>query len=165
MAVLPDTLTAPLNRLARAAVGADWQIYSMLVQHWQEIIAADWAGSATPIKLVFPRSGHRANGVLTISVPRGLSMAAQYQQPHILRQLQRFIGQTVIARVIFVHDVTIAPAKPVRPPLSAATADKMAAAVTAVPDEALRAGLLAFGLSLAQAKPTQSLTPAPADRH
>jgi hypothetical protein len=150
MAALPCNLTAAMNRLAQQAVGRDWQIYSMVVRHWPEIIGTNYAAQTKPVKLVFPYHGQRHHGVLTVCLPRGLAMAMQYALPQIMTRLHRFIGADIIARIQFSHAALTPPAKPLPPVLSVAQHAALQQAVSGLPDSELRESLLAFGVSLEQ---------------
>lgn len=147
---LPQNFHATINRLAQTAVGRDWQLYSIMLQHWRDIIGAEWAAQATPTKLTFPVAGRRSDGVLTISLPRGLAMAAQYQQKHIIERLNRFLGAAVISRVLFTHNTTIKTAAPALQPVPDEVQQQLSAAVAEINDPELRQSLLDFGMILAQ---------------
>ena len=147
---LPQNLHATINRLAQTAVGRDWQLYSIMLQHWRDIIGTEWAVQATPSKLTFPVAGRRSDGVLTISLPRGLAMAAQYQQQHILERLNRFLGAAVISRVLFSHATTIKTSKPALQQVPDEVQQQLTAAVAEINDPELRQSLIDFGMILAQ---------------
>lgn len=162
MSRVPQNLAAPLRQLAKQAVGADWQLYSIVLEHWQDIIGQEWAAQTAPVKIAFPRQSARAQGTLTIAMPRGLTMAMQYRQPQILARLNAFLGAETIVRLHFTH-VTTAPPRPPVPDrvLSASEAAQIGQAVASVSDAALRASLEAFGQALytAQRMPGEAAKP------
>jgi len=152
MARLPQNLTSSLNQIAKAAVGRDWQMYSILLQNWREIVGADWAERATPVKLVFPAMSQRSGGTLTVSLPRGLTMAAQYQQPQMLARINGFFGHDSIARIVFIHATKSKPLPTPPPsPLSAAQQQAIVQAAAQIDDPLLRESLESFGASLISA--------------
>ncbi len=149
MSRIPQNLATPLRQLAKQAVGSDWQLYSIVLEHWQDIIGQEWAEQTAPIKIAFPRQQARSQGTLTIAMPRGLTMAMQYRQPQILARLNAFLGAETIIRLHFAH----AMAKPPRRKapnrnLSASEVTQISQTVAAVPDIGLRESLEAFGRAL-----------------
>ncbi len=159
---MPQNLAAPLRQLAKQAVGADWQLYSIVLEHWQDIIGAEWAAQTAPVKIAFPRQQARSQGTLTIAMPRGLTMAMQYRQPQILARLNGFLGAETIVRLHFSHATAASrrPAAPART-LSAHETAHISQAVISVNDVELRASLAAFGQALyaAQRVPDQADKP------
>lgn len=149
MAQLPQTLIQPLHRIAQQAVGKDWQLYSILLQNWREIVGDDWADSLQPVKLAFPLQNQRSNGALTVALPRGLAMEAQYRQGQILARINGFFGSETVTRLIFVHATK---AKKSAPVTAAATPESLVAITektAQVADDELRESLQAFGAVLA----------------
>lgn len=149
MIYVPQNLSAPLRKLAKQAVGADWQLYSIVLEHWQDIIGQEWAEQTAPVKITFPRQRARSQGALTIAMPRGLTMAMQYRQSQILVRLNAFLGAETIVRLHFTHATALSP----RPTaslrtLSARETAHISHAVAGVSDSALRESLEAFGQSL-----------------
>lgn len=149
MSRVPQNLAAPLQKLAKQAVGADWQLYSIVLEHWQDIIGQEWAAQTAPVRIAFPRQQARAQGTLTIAMPRGLTMAMQYRQTQILARLNAFLGAETIVRLHFAHATAVPP----RPAVSARTLSvretaHIGQAVSCVADAELRASLEAFGQSL-----------------
>lgn len=149
MSRIPQNLAAPLRQLAKQAVGADWQLYSIVLEHWQDIIGQEWAAQTAPAKIAFPRQHARSQGTLTIAMPRGLTMAMQYRQPQILVRLNTFLGAETIVRLHFIH-ARAAPPRPTAPArtLSAGETAHISQVVAGVSDNELRASLEAFGQAL-----------------
>lgn len=153
MAKFPQNLSSSIHSLAKQAIGKDWQLYSILLQNWREIVGADWADRATPVKLVFPATSQRMGGTLTISLPRGLTMAAQYQQPQMLAKINGFFGQQTLAKIVFIHATKSQPPSPLPAVvLPVETQQKIAQATAVISDEALRQSLQDFGAALTLAK-------------
>lgn len=140
--------------LAKQAVGKDWQLYSMLLQNWREIVGPEWADRVAPVKIAFPPQ-QRTGGTLTISLPRGLAMEAQYRQQQMLARINGFFGQTTIARIAFVHDTGAARAKRAVVDDASPVPEAVKAAVTVIGDDALRQTLESFGATLAAQRPPE----------
>ncbi len=149
MAQLPQNLIQPLHRIAQQAVGKDWQLYSILLQNWREIVGADWADTLQPVKLAFPLQNQRSNGALTVALPRGLAMEAQYRQAQILSRINGFFGHETVTRLVFVHATARKKALPVECAPTSAERDAVATAAAQVADDDLRHSLQAFGELLA----------------
>ena len=148
MAKLPQHLASSIHGLAKQAIGKDWQLYSILLQNWREIVGAEWAGQTRPVRLAFPHQSGRRSGTLTISLPRGLAMAAQYQQPHILARINGFFGRDTVTRLAFIHAALPPPAPP-PPPLAEAAKAAIAATTAPVAHDELRQSLASLGQALA----------------
>src|ERR1700722_6844237 len=51
---MPSALSKAVERIARRAVGKDWNLYAALLEHLQEIVGAEYARVAAPVKITFP---------------------------------------------------------------------------------------------------------------
>lgn len=154
MAQLPQNLIQPLHRIAQQAVGKDWQLYSILLQNWREIVGDDWAESLQPVKLAFPLQNQRSNGALTVALPRGLAMEAQYRQVQILSRINGFFGHETVTRLVFVHATKAKKAAPTEATVTPEAQAAIAETTAQVADDGLRQSLQAFGEVLAtQSRP------------
>lgn len=151
MAYLPASLVAPIRHIAKQALGKDWQLYGILLDHWPTIVGDAWAELIHPVKLSFPvmaRSGQRqalCDGVLTLRLPRGLALEVQYRQQQIIERVNNFFGAKSIARLILTHTFE-SPRKKVTPiPLTPADRDAIRAATAGVPIAELRDALESLG--------------------
>lgn len=149
MVQLPQNLIQPLHRIAQQAVGKDWQLYSILLQNWREIVGADWAESLQPVKLAFPLQNQRSNGALTVALPRGLAMEAQYRQAQILARINGFFGHETVTRLVFIHAMKLKKATPAEATVTPEAQAAIAETTAQVADDELRQSLQAFGEVLA----------------
>ncbi|MGB4100851.1 MAG: DciA family protein [Alphaproteobacteria bacterium] len=152
MAQLPTSLVAPIRHIAKQALGKEWQLYGLLLDHWETIVGDAWATQIHPMKLTFPglnRPGQGQvlhNGVLTLRLPRGLAMEVQYQQPQIIARINDFIGPQAISRLNFIHSNLSHGSQTARTPnLPLQTREEIRAAVAPIDDPALRDALESLG--------------------
>lgn len=90
-------------------MGKDWQLYAGLLEHWEEIVGADYARCTTPVKVTFPHalpgslnaSGKRGDGTLHIRLPQGLVMEFTYQTERIKQRITAYFGYQAISRIVF----------------------------------------------------------------
>ncbi len=151
MVYIPRPLATPIHAIAKQALGKDWQLYGILLTHWRDIVGESWADMATPVKLNFPtipqnqgQNGKQRlqNGVLTIRLPRGLALEAQYQHSRIIDRINNFFGSATISRLIFTHATDPAPLAASPPaPLSAEARKKIAAKLAPVSAPEIRDAL------------------------
>jgi hypothetical protein len=146
----PQNLLSDVNRLMQTAIGRDWQLYSMLLAHWQEIVGAEWAAHARPVKLIFLNRAQRSEGVLTILLPRGLTMEMQFRQPQILARMNRFFGQPLITRLQLLHDSEQTAVPLPLPPLPDEQRAAVVAQTDSIADPELREALAALGCVIKQ---------------
>ncbi len=108
--VTPRPLSAALDKIARAAVGKDWSLYAALLEHWTEIVGEDYAKSAAPVKIGFPKGKSpdekwagrgRTGGVLTIRLPQGLVMEFSFLSETIRGRINGFFGYPAIEKLLF----------------------------------------------------------------
>lgn len=107
--LLPQKLAKPVESVARQAMGKHWHLYAGLLEHWEEIVGADYARCTTPAKISFPpkASGDklaqdkRTDGTLHIRLPQGLVLEFTYQTERIRQRLTSYFGYNAIARIVF----------------------------------------------------------------
>jgi hypothetical protein len=107
---LPRPLASSIDSVARTAVGKEWALYATLIEHWREIVGADYAQKTKPVKISFP-TGKKAGdswagrkqtgGTLLIRLPHGLRMEFSFLTPHILERINGFFGYPAIATLQF----------------------------------------------------------------
>lgn len=155
MAAFPKSIAASIHGIARRSLGKDWQLYGILLEHWPTIVGDAWADLMIPVKLAFPSTGrdnvrqNRRDGVMTIRLPRGLALEAQYQQPQIIARINHYLGSDVLCRLIFVHTTDNRAKSPDFPAVPDQGArDAAEAAAGSVDDLELRAALSDFGAIL-----------------
>ncbi|MDX9689066.1 MAG: DUF721 domain-containing protein [Proteobacteria bacterium] len=107
---LPRPLASSIDSVARTAVGKEWALYATLIEHWSEIVGADYAQKTKPVKISFPK-GKKAGenwarhkqtgGTLLIRLPHGLRMEFSFLIPQMLQRINAFFGYPAIATLQF----------------------------------------------------------------
>ncbi len=104
----PSTLAAVIDNVARKTIGKDWNLYSMLLRHWGEIVGEEYARVTTPVKVSFPKGkaanekwtqGHRTDGVLHIRLPQGMTMEFAFHSEQIRQRIASFCGFEAIEKI------------------------------------------------------------------
>ena len=164
--LIPRTLATTVDRIARQAVGKDWNLYAALLDHWSEIVGPDYALLTTPSKITFPKGkpaddeatqGRRAGGVLHVRLPRGLVMEFSFRTDQIRQRIATFFGYDAIARIAFepTHEPTnIAPPAAPPPPLDPKKLSALRKDTAIVENDALREALENLGRAVLQKKST-----------
>ncbi|MGE0109552.1 MAG: DUF721 domain-containing protein [Bdellovibrionales bacterium] len=108
---LPQNIAAPIDQVARKAIGKDWALYASLIDHWREIVGEEYAQKTSPAKVVFPKGkkkdqqwankGNIGGGSLTIRLPHGLAMEFQFISAQIKSRINGFFGYEAITRILF----------------------------------------------------------------
>lgn len=148
---MPRQLSHSIEQIARQAVGKDWQLYTALLDHWQEIVGAEYANITSPIKIQFPHQpneAQRRNGVLTIRLPKGLAMEFTYKTEQIRQRVNDYFGYAAVGKINFdpvfgLPPKTITKAKP-----SGEVVGAVQRATDSVEDESLRNALQALGIAI-----------------
>jgi hypothetical protein len=125
-----------------------------LVTHWPEIVGAEIAAHAEPLKLQWPRGGaddapEPATLVLRVEGPAAIEI--QHLAPVILERVNRFLGWRAVGRVAL-RQAPLArrAARPARPAPDAAAAARIAAGLGGIDDADLRAALARLGAAVKQ---------------
>jgi hypothetical protein len=146
---MPNALSKSIERIARHAVGKDWNLYAAMLEHWQEIVGAEYARVTTLVKITFPHQpseARRGDGTLCIRLPKGLAMEFEFKTAHIRQRINAYFGYNAIGRIVFepVYTIPEPPAKTPAAPDPAAIAQIHETALN-IDDEALREALGSFG--------------------
>ena len=145
---MPRHLTQSVDKIARQALGKDWGLYAALLEHWAEIVGADYARVTTPAKIAFPHQpneARRKNGTLTIRLPKGLAMEFTYKTEQIRQRINSYFGYDAVGKIAFAPE-SILPTKRAKPRAAdAATVDRIKNDVKTVENSELRDVLQAFG--------------------
>lgn len=155
---LPPTLAASIDRVARKAIGKDWNLYASLIGHWREIVGEEYAQNTSPAKIVFPK-GKKANqkwasqqasgGSLTIRLPQGLTMEFNFISEQIKSRINDFFGYPAIDRIILEpHYDAPKKVKPPKPPLSDSDKKALEKNIRTVENSELRDALQNLGESV-----------------
>jgi len=147
-----QTLSAPVDKLALAALGKGWADHGRLLAHWSAIAGEEFARHTTPVKLTFPHGGGqdgRTGGTLLIAVPQALALELQHESATLLARINGFFGYRAVARLAFTPKAVAGIAdRPVLRPLSAGEQDAIALSVASIADSPVREALTSFGASL-----------------
>lgn len=146
---MPSALSKAVERIARRAVGKDWNLYAALLEHWQEIVGAEYARVAAPVKITFPHqpnAARRENGTLCLRLPKGLAMEMSFKSEQIRQRINGYFGYEAIGRIALdpVYETpTAVEAPPIQTDAEAVALIHQAA--RGIEDEALRHALEGFG--------------------
>ncbi len=156
---LPRALSTSLDKIARSAIGKDWNLYAALLEHWREIVGQDYAQSASPVKIAFPRgkrpdekwADKRADGTLYIRLPQGLAMEFGFHAETIRARINGFFGYEAIGRIVletYYPEGRPAPREE-PPPLSAEAKARLEQETEGIENDELREVLQELGESVA----------------
>ncbi|HBM91276.1 MAG TPA: hypothetical protein DD400_05330 [Rhodospirillaceae bacterium] len=153
----PRTLAPVIDKVARAALGKDWNLYASLLEHWREIVGKDYAKSTTPVKIIFPKgkkegekwAHHKTNGSLTIRLPQGLAMEFDFISEQIKKRINDFFGYEAIHKIILETYYADKKSEDLPPPtLSPAQKEGLEKEVKNIENSALREVLQQLGQSI-----------------
>lgn len=151
MAFIPRSIAASVQNIAKQSLGKDWQIYGILLEYWPEIVGPEWADAIVPVKISFPhfktaKGGNLREGTLTLRLPRGMAMEAQYRQQQILDRINIYLGLGAITKIVFAHAHASKTQRQFAPaPVSEEKKHAVQARVVAIEDEELRNALQTLG--------------------
>lgn len=145
---VPRSLADAVDKVARQSAGRDWGLYANLLDHWAEIVGAEYAKVTTPVKIYFPyqpQEAQRKNGVLTVRLPKGLAMEFTFKADLIRQRVNAYFGYEAFARIAL--DAAALPPPPVRTAkkIDAAALDAMKEKASAIENNELREALEKFG--------------------
>jgi hypothetical protein len=126
-----------------------------LVTHWPEIVGDEVAAHAEPIKLQWQRTREGDEpqpATLLLRVEGPAALEVQHLAPVILERVNRFLGWRAVGRIGIRQAPLNRPVRPKPPPApSPEQTARVAATLTAVEDEGLRAALARLGAAVKQA--------------
>jgi hypothetical protein len=122
-----------------------------LVTRWPEIVGAEIAVHAEPLKLQWQRTmdgepSEPATLVLRVEGPAAIEI--QHQSSVILERINRFFGWQAVGRLALRQAPLRRTGKPARPKADAAAAERVAATLTEVDDGDLRMALGRLGAAV-----------------
>ena len=119
---------------------------------WKDIVGAEIAAHAEPIKLQWPREvdGEPAEpATLVLRVEGPAAIEIQHQSAVILERINRFFGWQAVGRIALRQaPLSRAKAKAAPPKIDAAEAARVEATLTDVADDGLRAALGRLGAAV-----------------
>jgi hypothetical protein len=123
-----------------------------LVTRWKDIVGADIAAHAEPVKLQWPRE---VNGeptepaTLVLRVEGPVSIEIQHQSAVILERINRFFGWQAVGRIALRQAPLSRPkGRPATPKIDPAEAARVEATLTGIADDGLRAALGRLGAAV-----------------
>lgn len=158
--LLPRSISAAIDKIAKNTVGKDWGLYSTLMTHWAEIVGDEFASLTTPVRVSFPKGkpgeekwtqGRRSDGVLHIKLPQGLVMDFTYRSEQIRSRISSFFGYEAIERIVFepfYSEVSPEKEKNTSPKDAKAIEEAMADLPDKIEDEDLRQALQKLGKAI-----------------
>jgi hypothetical protein len=154
----PVNKPRPVRSLAQLATGFLAETFAKqgfasteLVTRWADIVGANIAASAEPIKLQWRRAAdgepvEPATLVLRVEGPGAIEV--QHQSNLILERVNRFFGWQAVGRIALRQAPLGARPKPKPPTADTAEAERVAAGLTAVADDGLRMALGRLGAAV-----------------
>jgi hypothetical protein len=150
---MPRPIASLVDHIARLTIGKEWTTYAGLLEHWPEIVGEEYARLTTPVKIAFPHQPtepRRRNGILTIRLPKGLTMEFTFKTPQIKQRVNLYFGYAAIGKIAF-DPVSHGVQKPASiPPMSGASAPEIQKVVEIIDNRDLRQALQGFGEAIAQ---------------
>jgi hypothetical protein len=123
-----------------------------LVTRWTEIAGSEIAMHSQPLKIQWPRPVEgqaQEPATLVLRVDGPMALEIQHSSDAILQRVNRFLGWNAIGRLALRQAPLSRPkSRKIAPPPDAASVAKVAATLTAVEDEDLRAALARLGASI-----------------
>jgi hypothetical protein len=123
-----------------------------LVTRWRDIAGDEIATHAEPLKLQWPRpvEGEPPDpATLVLRVEGPAAIEIQHQSAVLLERINRFFGWQAVGRIVFRQaPLARAPGRRQPPKADAEAAERIAATLTSVTDEGLRAALGRLGAAV-----------------
>jgi hypothetical protein len=148
---MPRQLSHTVEQIAKQSLGKDWGLYAALLDHWQEIVGADYARVTTPVKIAFPHQpneARRRNGTLTVRLPKGLAMEFTYKTEQIRQRINGYFGYDAIGKIAFDPVFGVAPKSKARPVADPEAISEIENKVKSIENNELRNALQSFGESV-----------------
>jgi hypothetical protein len=144
-------LAEPASELLADAFKKQGFASTELVTRWRDIVGPEIAAHAEPIKLQWRRvmegePPEPATLVLRVEGPAALEI--QHQSNIVIERINRFFGWHAVGRIALRQAPLSRRAAPARPKADAAAAEREAAALTGVDDDALRLALGRLGAAV-----------------
>jgi hypothetical protein len=147
---LADIAAAPINAALQQAGFAATEV----VTRWDEIVGADLARRSAPVRIAWPRrpqgkdAGEPEPGTLHIRVETPFALDLQHLAPTIVERVNAFFGWRCVAGIRLSQAPLSPRRKPQAAPVAPADEPRLAAAIGAVEDDALRLSLARLGRAI-----------------
>jgi hypothetical protein len=122
-----------------------------MVTRWPEIVGSDIAAHSEPEKIAWPRpygDDEPAPGTLVLRVEGPTAIEIQHLKQVILERVNRFFGWQAVADLRLRQAPLSRREKPRRPVHDAEAAERIAASLTGIGDDKLRAALARLGAAV-----------------
>lgn len=151
----PRPYARPLGELAGRLLAGSFAKQGFasaeLVTRWPEIVGADIAAHAQPLKMQWPRAAEteqREPGTLVLRVEGPAAIEIQHLAPVILERVNRYFGWQAVARLAIRQAPLARRAPKKRAVLDSAETAKVAATLPQVEDEGLKDALARLGAAV-----------------
>jgi len=149
----PRPLADLLNRCLGEAFAKQGFASADVVTHWPDIVGAEIAAHAEPIKLQWPRGAEDAPlpATLVLRVEGPAAVEIQHLSAVILERVNRFFGWRAVERIAIRQAPLVGRAKPkAHPGPPAEAVEKIAANLGDIADDGLRGALARLGAAIKQ---------------
>ena len=122
-----------------------------IVTHWPEIVGADIADHAEPMRMIWPRRVHEDDpepATLVLRVEGPVALEIQHLSGVIIEKVNRFFGWRAVGRIQIRQAPLARRAKKVPPAPDPAVVAELAAGMTDIADEGLRNALARLGAAV-----------------
>ena len=122
-----------------------------LVTHWAEIVGADIADHAEPMRMIWPRRVHEDDpdpATLVLRVEGPVALEIQHLSGVIIERVNRFFGWRAVGRIQIRQAPLTRREKRQAPPPDPEVVARLAAGMSDIGDEALRDALARLGASV-----------------
>lgn len=153
MSKSPRSFAKPLSQLVGKTIADAFARQGFastgLVTHWDEIVGAEIAAHAEPLRMNWPRRVHEDDpdpATLVLRVEGPVALEIQHLSGVIIERVNRFFGFRAVGRIaIRQAPLTRRGAKPRPAPPDPAAIARLAEGMTGIADDKLRAALARLG--------------------
>ena len=148
----PKPLSALVGRCLAGAFKRQGFASSELVIHWEEIVGAEIAACAEPIRMVWTRASdpdEAPPATLVLRVEGPAAIEIQHQSAVIVERVNRYFGWQALAGIALRQAPLVRRrGKRARPVIDQRLAEALAAQMTGIADEGLRSALGRLGAAI-----------------
>lgn len=156
MSKSPRSFAKPLSQLVGKSIADAFARQGFastgLVTHWDEIVGAEIAAHAEPMRMAWPRRVHEDDpepATLVLRVEGPVALEIQHLSGVIIERVNRFFGFRAVGRVAIRQAPLVRRAAKRRPaPPDPAVIARLAASMTDIADEGLRTALARLGAAV-----------------
>jgi hypothetical protein len=145
----PKTLNELLGKTVADALARQGFASTGIITHWADIVGAEIADHAEPIRMIWPRRVHEDDpepAALVLRVEGPVALEIQHLSGVIIEKVNRYFGWRAIGRIQIRQAPLMRREKKVRPPPpEPAVVERLAASMSDIGDEDLRGALARLG--------------------